>query len=824
MNDKKRVTQRATAGSRRPVSPLATVLMGPVILIGLPFTLWLRADDGKEGPAAAKTKAAAAPAAPALFDLRIVGPDDKPIPDASVNVRAVPPLDKECVKAGTFVTKSRMGFYIRSGADGRVAFDRPQNCESLNLTIRKSGLATYMASWRGAADPIPATFTANLQHGWTIGGILVDGSGKPVPNARIRLTIYFTGPGRPMGLLAESAEGAFSNDQGVWKYEGVPRSMSGIRAEINQPNFPVFRTALNRRQFEIEPGHEPSAKITVNAGQTVNGKVVDQNGKPIANALVRTRFRMQTRKAWTGADGVYQLEGCAPGLNRIVACAKHHAPALQEIDLAEAPRPVDFQLKPGNTIRMRVLDKQGRPIPKARITVEGEQSSLPFTAFDQAPHETDDDGVWEWNEAPPDELLVNIAPPDGMRANRPIRARKEEYVFRLPATLVVSGNVFDAETRQPIKKFRVVSRVSQRGEQLGWANKNFVSDEGRFQIREKIEEPGYLMRVVADGYHAAATREIKSDEGNVTIDFALMKGRSIEATVLMPDGAPAAGAKIALVSSGEEILVQQGELQNGNETDRSGHFRLETPDDDFWIVVTHPSGCAELPGRPATDPRVIKLTPWSRIEGAFPAARKPEGAVEISATQPVFVGQKRADIVVKSQQSIDAGGRFVFERLLPGSYQILAKWASGAGDSEMTSSIKAHVLCLPGDIGRVDLATDGRPVTGQVRKPPDSKSEIQLSSIQISVGYDRNEMRPDSPREFAATPDRDGNFCIQDVPPGDYSFSAWIPQQPGAGFVAHRFVVPKANEKLTQRPVDLGVLTLTQNRPVRARAAPAPVK
>jgi uncharacterized GH25 family protein len=793
------------------------------ILFAVGTTPLLAGDDGKAG-GASTTKAAGAPGAKTL-DLQILGSDYKPIADASVNLRSEPALDKASVKAGTFVNKSRFGVYVRSGADGRVVVERPSQCKSLNLTIRKSGYATYMASWRGEANPIPPTFTATLQHGWTIGGILVDGSGKPVPNARVTLTIYFAGPGRPIGPLSQTVESAFANDQGVWKYEGLPRSMDGIVADINQPSFPAFRTRLNRRQFEIEPGHEPSAKITLSAGLTVNGKVTDANGKPIAHALVRTRFQMEKlRNAWTGADGVYQLEGCASGLNRIVAWAKHHAPALQEIDLAERTRPVDFQLKPGNTVRMRVLDNQGRPIAKARIIVERGPSSLPYMALDQAPHETDNDGIWEWNEAPPDELEVNIAPPDGMMVKRPIMARKEEYVFRLPSALVISGNVFDAETRQPIKKFRLMSRVGQRGEELGWSNKKFVTNDGRFQILEKIEEPGYLKRVVADGYHSAAMREIKSDEGSVTVEFGLVKGKTVEATVLTPDGAPVAGAKVALVSAGKEILVQQGDLQNGKETDRSGHFQLETANDDFWIVVTHPSGCAVLPGRPAADPRVIKLTPWSRIEGEFPAGRKPEGNVELSATRPVFLWQNHAQITVKSQQSIDARGRLVFERVLPGSYQILAKWVSGAGDAEMTSSIKAHALCLPGDIGRIDLATDGRPVTGQVRVP-DSKSGMKLSSIQISVRYDLNEMRPESPREFAATPDHNGNFYIEDVPPGNYSLSAWSPQRPGLQILAHAFVVPKVNEKLSQRPVDLGVLTLTPPQLGRGRrAARAPVR
>ena len=52
-----------------------------------------------------------------------------------------------------------------------------------------------------------------------------------------------------------------------------------------------------------------------------------------------------------------------------------------------------------------------------------------------------------------------------------------------------------------------------------------------------------------------------------------------------------------------------------HETDKDGKFRAEAKNTNCWIVVTHPSGYAELPGMPNSNPRIIKLKPWARIEG-----------------------------------------------------------------------------------------------------------------------------------------------------------------------------------------------------------------
>jgi hypothetical protein len=163
---------------------------------------------------------------------------------------------------------------------------------------------------------------------------------------------------------------------------------------------------------------------------------------------------------------------------------------------------------------------------------------------------------------------------------------------------------------------------------------------------------------------------------------------------------------------------------------------------------------------------------------------------------------------VHSQQTTDAHGQFVFERVVPGQQQICSMRMNGPGDTEMTSNMTLTANCPPGKTTHVDLGTGGRPVIGQLRKPADAKPNVQLSSAQIWVSQEGGRMEGESQLQFNVRTDRDGNFAIDDIPPGNYSLGAYFPNVQNFQIQQHRFVVPKGNEKLWQRPVDLGVLTL----------------
>jgi protocatechuate 3,4-dioxygenase beta subunit len=812
-----------------------------------------RADDGKTKTKSAESKAApaadpkTAPAADAkVFELGIVGPDDKPVQDARVTLIMNPRPNDLRLRAGTLVTKSRNSFVLKSDADGRVAFDRPARLDYLNYQIRKPGYGYYWnwSNFQNKAETDFAPKTARLQRAWTIGGIIVDSDGKPIPNVRIILQLQMTG-----GQITMS-DRIWSNSKGIWKFESVPETMSTVTAQISDQKFVPENPTLDRAEFAVEPGHDPSAKITLKTGLTVTGKVTDDGGKLIAKALVRTNFNNETRSAFTDKKGVYRLEGCGAGSARIMASAKGRAPDLQDAEIGPDLGPIDFRLKPGNTIRVRVLDEEGHPVPKAAIYFQQWRGRFDSFVFNDAPRQADVDGLWEWKEAPPEEVLANISRPNGMTlSNRPLTPRKEEYVFRVPKALVISGKVVDAETHQPIKGFRLMSGYLWMGQQIVWDQNNNANATGStYEIKKTYENGGNLVRVEAEGYMPAVSREIKSDEAKVSIDFELLKGKTVAVTILTPCGAPAVRAKVSIPGPGEQVMVSGGELQeqgggNGNmgglivglirqfrqprrgltdvhETDKEGKFRAEAKNANCWIVVTHPTGYAEMAGMPNSNPRIIKLKPWARIEGTYQVARQPLAKAQMSAFRnQVFFGQNSPQIMAHAMQMTDAHGRFVFNRVVPGRHQISWARANGSGDSEMTSRMTVTANCPPGETTHVDLGVEGRPVIGQLHKPPDAKPEIQVSSAQIWVSQEGGQMWGESGLQFSATTDRDGNFAIDDIPPGNYWLNAYISDNQGQSLQLqqHRFIVPKAKGKLWQRPVDLGVLTMSN--PERPRAA-----
>jgi hypothetical protein len=503
---------------------------------------------------------------------------------------------------------------------------------------------------------------------------------------------------------------------------------------------------------------------------------------------------------------------------------------VKQADITAGQGLVNFELKPGGTIRVRILDEQGRPAARGTVYLQGWRGNFDYLQFDRAPREADVDGVWEWNEAPAGELTASIGRQHGMTLNnRTLTARKEEYVFRVPPELVISGKVVDAETKQPIKSFRAVRGYRWREDQRAYwdTNSKLQATDGRYEMRQNFEQATFLVRIEADGYLHAVSREVKSNEGNVPIDFELIGGKDITGTVLAPDGRPAAGAKVGLVPAESGVVIHRGEIENLRgrddlqETDETGKFRVTAKNDDFTLVITHHSGYVELTGLPAS-PRAIKLTPWSRIEGTFLARGKPLADVEITLNDTVFIGRNRAPNSQESQTT-DLHGRFVFDRVLPGKRRLSAKRTTGRGESEISSSVSIAVDCPPGQTAHVDLGTTGRPVIGQLRRPSESKPEAEWKSAQIYIGQAKQQTSPEAQLFFQATPDHEGNFAIEDLPPGDYWLTAVLE---GAQNLMHSrsFTVPNVNEKLSQRPVDLGVLTLALPERRRAGAKVAPAK
>jgi beta-lactamase regulating signal transducer with metallopeptidase domain len=810
--------------TERPVrtSPGAWSLMGLILLaiVSLPHLRTAQSETSSQ-----QTQETATDPVPDKtgmeFELHVVGPDGKPVPEAIVHIRTSPAPTANWIRHGKFVRHGSYGAFLSADGEGRLALALPRVPTDFDVDITTPGFGPYWASWSSNAhdEAIPRKFTAQLEAGWSIGGIIVDASGKPVEGVQIRPFIEYKK--RP-GYLGQMGIGTTlrTDAAGKWQFDSVPASMAEIEVGIDHPDFKPGGRRLARGGFEIEKARLPAAKVVLDRGITVSGKVSDEAGNPIAQALVRTKFVNDIREARTGNDGVYRLGGCEPRAVRIVVSAKGRATDMRELNIEPEMGPVDFQMKPGGTVRIRVLDADDKPVSKARIFFQRWRGQFSYFEFNHVSQYADENGVWEWKEAPLDEFNADICPPDGMELElQPLVARAEAYVFRTAPALVVSGKVVDAVTKNPIKKFRVVPGFRSAEKEMHWRrSENYVATLGNYRLRRTRADFDQI-RIEADGYNAATSRDIKSSEGNVSIDFELTRGKNVVARVFTPRNLPAVGAQVALGVAGSQINIKNGDIADPSiycareATDLSGRFHFPAQDKNFELVITHPSGFAHVKSAPEWDlTKIIHLEPWARVEGTFRIGKALAPSVPITLDVARLHGNERVTprFYIQYESATGPDGRFVFERVIPGKGRIGRRLSLtvDTGATEVTSVYTIPAEFLSGTTNQVDLGGTGRAVVGKLRPPDGFKEKVRWNFALVTVRSAAAEPNANSP-QFTATVDLDGKFRIDDVRAGDYSLAVDLFQGVAAGGLqGHRFTVPRAEDDRSSKPVDLGTLTL----------------
>ena len=239
--------------------------------------------------------------------------------------------------------------------------------------------------------------------------------------------------------------------------------------------------------------------------------------------LVRTKFLNDIREARTGPDGVYKLVGCEPKTTRMVVSAKGRATDMKELMIEPDMGPVDFRMKPGGTVRIRVARRRrASPVPKARIFFQrwrGDVSSTSSstTSLNTPTRMASGSGTRRrWMNSG-----RTSAPPTGRNCSQqPLIAREQEYVFR-------------------------VSRVARQGRAAG-TDEAFASSACGEAVSSRRDREDALGR-----------------EGLVTTAATTPR--------------PAAGAKVALGVAGSQINVTNGEIDDGLDLRQAGRDRRVRP-------------------------------------------------------------------------------------------------------------------------------------------------------------------------------------------------------------------------------------------------------
>ncbi len=502
-------------------------------------------------------------------------------------------------------------------------------------------------------------------------------------------------------------------------------------------------------------------------------------------------------------------------------------------------------------MRGRIVDRSGKPI--AGVTVSPEtwraHRTLEFRA------DTGPDGRFEWRNAPGDAVPYGISKAGYIsRWGVELPPTGAEQVITLDPELVLSGRVTDAATSRPVPAFRLIrgvvfankpqpaeegikanliaairGAVSSNNPRPSWSMQEAVAlTGGRYTVKFDGPYAGYAVRVEAEGYKPADSRVFRPGEVAPTFDFALTRAGAADlltGVVLRPDGRPAAGAEVALVTP-QHPLNFETELRafsRGNgmsvaKTGPDGRFSFDKPRGEYMLAAMSDEGYAETTPEGRGKPGTLALRPWGKIKGRARIGHQP-AAYQVVAFEHrgVHPGGLRGMFgFYQHETRTDVQGHFSFDRVIPGagevSRMVLTEFADG-GRQHM-GCWQEPVDVAPGQTVLVHIGARGRPVVGRIALQAAPGAHVNWRQNRPATLEKARSTDPvPDPNPFvryAANFDRDGRFRIDDVPPGRYELTVTIdaPPVPGRaepprelGKVKIPAEVPPGSDDV---PVDLG--------------------
>ena len=711
---------------------------------------------------------------------------------------------------------------------GECDVDYPTNITELELTTRKDGFADTQLLWRPPnGELIPTNYLLRVDWPVTIGGQVVDADGNPVAGAKVG---WNRNDNPAMVKLPQSHDFFWiettTDEDGKWRINRIADDMIPfIYGSARRSNYVGTPLVFSGRNKSLEKQLRDGTHVfKLGRAMTVTGIVLDEAGDPVSDALilVGTVSSSESRKGGTQSDGTFAINGCPPNKQFVTASAKGFAATTVEVNLGENAEPIRLVVKPGKTLRLRVADVYGNPIPKATVWYDcinrgpmDQNDSIPVQV-DFSPT-TDRQGLILLTNAPDCEMKLT-ARASGFLNAQEIRIRPDdaEHVITLSQALVVHGKVFDEATGLRIQKFRIAQ---------GWPNWNPLegttnaewSSIGRFWLdysggtySKTFEEAvvggtpnrGYFLKFMAEGYQPFVSRLIAADEGDMELNVTLQWAHTISVVVYTPDGRPAGSVDIGLVSSGARLAMVQGgfsldHVQTGGSllrADKQGTFTLQPDPAITRVIAAGADGYAEAtPAELEANP-VMRLQPWGRLEATCFSGGKPVAGREYGLK---FGGGSEETIAfdfMASRFTTDTQGKLTIDKLPPGKHELmrLIHFNSPDGSGGWMHGAKTPFEIRSGETTPLDLGISNCTVqahlqwpAGMSRQPgqnifaglhtpmPPIPPEIMTNQAALMELMQTEEFRAaqKNMRSFQGTVSDDGTITVEDVEPGDYQLT-----------------------------------------------------
>lgn len=744
------------------------------------------------------------------------------------------------------------------------------------VSVRSKDYAPRGLSWsaenKDVRPSLPGEVTVRLKKGVTVGGVVRDEKGAPVSGVHVRVfgTRYWEGMQHEYSEYWTDGGGrpeVLTDYAGHWAVTDFPSDLNGLAIELVQPDGSLqrFRKPYPGQEQDTRNPGEPidledlragKAVFVLKSGLDVRGVVVDPVGNPVPNVLVRggtgavNRQRLQEFR--TDVAGQFQIHHLLRRQLILTAYPDAFAISSTVVDVTPNAPQVRLQLAPLRPLHIRVLNGTGRAVAGAKVTVDSYRSEnqvLDFAA------ETDANGWLVWTNAPASSFPL-VASALSINCRQKIRvAPTQQYVtFALregmAEEVIITGRARDAKSGSPVKLQSV----------------NYKTDFNAFEPAEETPGPGfrltisakrftpggmyprYRLQLRAEGYSTLVTPWRDFDEGDWDQEFALQPASESSATILLPNGQPAAKARgwiRADMNDGPLYCYMPNQFSDERwirlRTDAEGKVVLPSIPDDQPVVFVHPGGCLETSFVELKHSPVARLQPWGRVEGRLRIDGRPKGGIRINLSSLLF--SPSVGFQLSYSASTAADGSFVFTNVQGGEYKIWRQLAERIGRA-ITEDHQMPVTIRPGETVEVEYGGGGRPIFGQakpdqpglavdwlnddhtltLKQPAIQPLNIEdfASSTSYQQAYYSSYSSPErlklarEARTYLLSFEQDGSFRTDDVRPGTYEVRISV-NKPGApqqfnplgnpkgdlGSLVREVIVPPGDG-----PFDLGTLVV----------------